>query len=84
MPTGAWLASGWYAVQPSRIPPMSRLLMSGGTAATSSQMLSALRRGNAMSRAPHISGTMKFPSGPDTAMIIAMIITMPWVPMSEL
>ena len=37
-----------------------------------------------MSRAPHMIGTMKFPSGPEIVMIMAMIITMPWVPISEL
>ena len=63
---------------------MNRLASNGGTAANSSQKLSALSRGNAMSRAPIMIGRMKLPSGPATAMIIAMIITMPWVPMMEL
>jgi len=37
-----------------------------------------------MSRAPHMSGTMKLPTGPETMTIIAMIMAMPWVPTSEL
>ncbi|CAB4925913.1 unannotated protein [freshwater metagenome] len=84
MPIGACVPRGWYAVQPSRIPPRRRLLSSGGTAAKSSQKLRALSRGKAISLEPIMIGMMKFPSGPDTTMIIAMIITMPWVPMSEL
>ena len=66
------------------MPPMNKVATSGGTAAKSSQKLRAFRRGKAMSRAPTMSGMMKFPSGPVTTMIIATTITMPWVPMIEL
>ena len=66
------------------MPPMSRLVTSGGTAANRSQKLRALSRGKAMSRAPIMIGTMKFPSGPATTMIIAITMTMPCVPMIEL
>ncbi|CAB4762785.1 unannotated protein [freshwater metagenome] len=37
-----------------------------------------------MSLEPIMIGMMQFPSGPETTMIIAMIMTMPWVPISEL
>ena len=37
-----------------------------------------------MSRAPIMIGRMKFPNGPVTTMISAMIMTMPCVPMIEL
>ena len=37
-----------------------------------------------MSRAPIINGMMKLPSGPAAMMIIAMTITIPWVPIIEL
>ena len=66
------------------MPPRNRLETKGGTAANSNQKLSAFSRGNAMSRAPIMIGTMKLPSGPATTMIIAMIMTMPCVPMIEL
>ena len=33
-----------------------------------------------MSRAPIMIGRMKFPNGPDTMMMVAMIIRMPWMP----
>ena len=53
-------------------------------AATSSQKLSAFSRGNAMSRAPIMIGTTKFPNGPVTMMIVAMIMVRPCSPTSEL
>ena len=41
------------------------------------QMLMALSRGNAMSFAPIMIGMMKFANGPDTMMMVAMIMVMP-------
>src|SRR5664280_1683310 len=51
-----------------------------GTAATIIHRLRAFRRGNAMSRAPIINGMMKFPKGPVTMMIVAMIMIRPCRP----
>ena len=60
------------------------MLRIGGTAATTVQKLSALSRGNAMSFAPIMIGRMKLAKGPETMMMVAMIITMPWMVTIEL
>ena len=44
----------------------------------------ALSRGKAMSLAPIMIGRMKLAKGPETMMIVAMIITMPWIVTIEL
>ena len=62
------------------MPPRGNAASSTGTAANSTQKLSALSRGKAMSRAPIMIGTMKFPKGPVIMMIVAMIMMMPWRP----
>ena len=64
-------------VQPESTPPTKKLPRMGGTAATTTQKLKAFSRGKAMSLAPIMIGMMKFANGPDTMMIVAMIITMP-------
>ena len=46
---------------------------------TTTQKLMALSRGNAMSLAPIMIGMMKLAKGPVTMMMVAMIITMPWM-----
>ena len=50
-----------------------------GTAEKTTQKLMALSRGKAMSLAPIMIGMMKLAKGPDTMMIVAMIMTMPWM-----
>ena len=56
----------------------------GTTAETTSQKLSAFSLGNAMSLAPIMIGRMKLANGPETMMIVAMIMTMPWIVTIEL
>ena len=66
------------------MPPSSAAESSTGIAATISHRLSALSRGKAMSRAPIMIGTMKFPKGPVTMMIVAMIMIRPCRPTTAL
>ena len=68
------------ADHPVGMPPRNAAENSTGTQATSSHRLSAFSRGNAMSRAPIMIGTMKFPNGPVTMMIVARIIVRPCRP----
>ena len=71
-------------VQPESTPPTKKLPRIGGTAATTVQKLSAFNRGKAMSLAPIMIGMMKLANGPETMMIVAMIMTMPWIEISAL
>ncbi len=51
----------------------------GGMAETTTQKLRALSLGKAMSLAPIMIGMMKLVNGPVTMMMVAMIITIPWM-----
>src|ERR1700722_9581693 len=76
---GACTESGAYVVQPASTPPSAKVASNGGIAETTTQKLIALSLGKAMSFAPIMIGMMKFVKGPVTMMMVAMIITIPWM-----
>ncbi len=79
---GEWsVESGAYAVQPADAgPPFAKKLRYMTTPPSRySQYESAFRRGNAMSRAPIISGTRKLPKPARIGTTTRKIIVVPWI-----
>ena len=66
-------------VHPAFTPPRTNVESRQGTAETTTQKLMALSRGKAMSLAPIMMGITKLANGPVTMMMVAMIMTMPWM-----
>ena len=58
IPVFAWSLSGWYPVQPVGKPPKKIVVVRMPPAAIRIQKVSDSMRGNAIRRAPIISGTM--------------------------